>query len=110
MQAISEAKRNYGHEAGWRYDRNIGDPKVLSSVLSEAGFDGEALIAATQDQQVKDQLRKNTERAIAARLCGVPSYQVNDGSVVWGQDRLNIIADMLCGWEDHLKPTSSSKL
>ncbi|KAJ7392756.1 hypothetical protein OS493_010411 [Desmophyllum pertusum] len=154
MQAISEAKRNYGrkdlldwaecrgvefqftstfplrtilplrvslvnlddrlrqtiYEAGWRYDRNIGDPKVLSSVLSEAGFDGEALIAATQDQQVKDQLRKNTERAIAAGLCGVPSYQVNDGSVVWGQDRLNIIADMLCGWEDHLKPTSSSKL
>jgi len=37
-------------------------PQVLSSVLSEAGFDGEALIAATQDQQIKDQLRINTER------------------------------------------------
>lgn len=50
-------------------------------------------------------------RAVAAGLCGVPSYQVNNGSVVWGQDRLNIIADMLCGLEDHLKPTiSSSKL
>ena len=47
-------------------------------------------------------------RAFAAGLCGVPSYQVNNGSVVWGQDRLNIIADMLCGWEDHLKPTTSS--
>ena len=36
--------------------------QVLSSVLSEAGFDSEALIAATKDQKVKDQLRKNTER------------------------------------------------
>lgn len=99
------------YEAGWRHDRNIGDPQVLSSVLSEAGFDGEALVAATQNQQIKDQLRMNTERAVAAGLCGVPSYQVNNGSVVWGQDRLNIIADMLCGLEDHLKPTiSSSKL
>lgn len=98
------------YEAGWRYDRDIGDPKVLSSVLTEAGFDGEALTAATQDQQIKDQLRKNTDRAFATGLCGVPSYQVNNGSVLWGQDRLNVIADLLCGWEDHLKPTNHSKL
>ncbi|XP_078380491.1 uncharacterized protein LOC144663421 [Oculina patagonica] len=98
------------YEASWRYDKNVGDPQVLSSVLSEAGFDGEALVAATQDKQIKDQLRKNTERAFAAGLCGVPSYQVNDGSVVWGQDRLNIVADMLCGWEDHLKTPTNSKL
>ena len=34
-----------------------------------------------------------------AGLCGVPSYQVNDGTVVWGQDRQNIVADFLMGWE-----------
>lgn len=96
------------YEAGWKYDKDIGDPQVLSSVLSEAGFDSEALIAATKDQKVKDQLRKNTERAFAAGLCGLPSYQVNNGSVIWGQDRLNIVADLLCGWEDHLKPHSTS--
>ena len=50
-------------------------------------------------------------RAFEAGLCGVPSYQVNDGSVIWGQDRLNIVADLLCGWEDHLKPIgNNSKL
>ena len=37
-------------------------PQVLSAVLSDAGFDGKSLIGATQDQKVKDQLRKNTER------------------------------------------------
>lgn len=36
--------------------------QVLSAVLSEAGFDGKSLIASAQDQRVKDQLRKNTER------------------------------------------------
>ena len=46
-------------------------------------------------------------RAFAAGLCGVPSYQVNDGSVLWGQDRLNIVADLLCGWKDNLKHASS---
>ncbi|XP_073256647.1 uncharacterized protein [Porites lutea] len=99
------------YEAAWKHDKDIGDPQVLSSVLSDAGFDSKTLIAATQDQQVKDRLRKNTERAFEAGLCGVPSYQVNDGSVIWGQDRLNIVADLLCGWEDHLKPIgSNSKL
>ena len=36
-------------------------PLVLSSVLSDAGFDSKSLIAViavTQDQKVKDQLRK----------------------------------------------------
>lgn len=99
------------YEASWKHDKDIGNPEVLSSILSDAGFDSKALIAAAQDQKVKDQLRKNTERAFAAGLCGVPSYQVNDGSVVWGQDRLNIVADLLCGWEDHFKPHgNSSKL
>ncbi|XP_068686388.1 uncharacterized protein [Montipora foliosa] len=100
------------YEAGWKYDKNIGDPQVLTSVLSDAGFDGEALILAAQNKEVKDQLHKNTDRAFAAGLCGVPSYQVNDGSVLWGQDRLNIVADLLCGWEDHLKnlQTVTSKL
>lgn len=95
------------YEAGWKYDRNIGDPQVLTSVVSEAGFGGKSLIQAAKNQEVKDQLRKNTERAFAAGLCGVPSYQVNSGSVLWGQDRLNIVADLLCGWKDNLKHSSS---
>lgn len=37
-------------------------------------------------------------RAEEAGLCGVPSFQVNDSSeIVWGQDRLNVVADYICG-------------
>ena len=33
-------------------------------------------------------------------MCGVPSFQVNGGDVIWGQDRLNIVQDVLCGWDE----------
>ncbi|XP_048588563.1 uncharacterized protein LOC5511679 [Nematostella vectensis] len=100
------------YEAAWRYDKNIGDEQVVREILTNAGYDARALIAATKSPMVKDQLKANTERAIAAGACGVPSYQVNDGPVLWGQDRLNIVADMLCGWQDQPQQDNgpSSKL
>lgn len=47
-------------------------------------------------------------RAVEEGLCGVPSFQVNGGEVVWGQDKLNVVADMLCGWQPYY--TSTAKL
>lgn len=43
-------------------------------------------------------------RALTAGAFGVPAFQVNDGPLIFGQDRLNVVADLLCGW------TCSSKL
>jgi 2-hydroxychromene-2-carboxylate isomerase len=72
----------------------------LLSVLNDAGLDGHALMRDASREEVKEQLRKNTQRAQQAGVCGVPSFQINDGAVVWGQDRLNIVEDLLCGWKD----------
>lgn len=33
-------------------------------------------------------------------LCGVPTFQVNGSRPIWGQDRLHVVADMLCGWKE----------
>ena len=53
-------------------------------------------------------------RAVSLGICGVPSFQVDDQPLIWGQDRLNIIADELCGWQDNveevLKSIPDSKL
>lgn len=47
-------------------------------------------------------------RAVSAGVCGVPSYQVNEGpTIIWGQDRLNVVADMLCGWNEPDVPTAN---
>ena len=42
-------------------------------------------------------------RAMENGVCGVPSFIVDNGPLVWGQDRLNVVQDMLCGWKqtDH---------
>jgi 2-hydroxychromene-2-carboxylate isomerase len=92
------------YSAAWRDDKNIGDPEVLAAVLASAGFDAKALIAAADTAEVKDTLRRNTEAAIAAGMCGVPTYRLTDVAgndvIVWGQDRLNVVADYVHGWVD----------
>jgi len=88
------------YDAAWTKDIDIGEEKELENIIKNAGFDAPQLFNSSKDQSVKDKLRENTESAIALGCCGVPSFQVDDQPVVWGQDRLNIIADELCGWKD----------
>ncbi|XP_062521213.1 uncharacterized protein LOC134196160 [Corticium candelabrum] len=105
----SDKLRDAIYQAAWADDKNIADVKVLTSVLESAGFDGQHLISVAGRADVKEQLKINTSRAVAAGACGVPSYMVNDGpTVIWGQDRLNVVADMLCGWKD--EDISTAKL
>jgi 2-hydroxychromene-2-carboxylate isomerase len=45
-------------------------------------------------------LRENTNRAKEAGACGVPSFQINGGEIIWGQDKLDVVADILAGWKE----------
>ena len=47
-------------------------------------------------------------RAVSEGVCGVPTFRVNDGPLPWGQDRLHVVADMLCGRKE--EEVLSSKL
>jgi len=76
------------YRAAWVDGLNIGDDTVLQAVLDNAGFDGNSLIEATQDQAIKNILRANTEEAAQRGACGVPTVAVND-ELFWGQDRLH---------------------
>eukprot|EP00731_Ephydatia_muelleri_P032388 Em0023g895a len=87
------------YKAAWQRKKDIGNEEVLRGVLQEEGFAAESLLAAANTDEIKQQLQASTQRAITAGLCGVPSFQVNHGPVVWGQDRMHVVADMLCGWE-----------
>lgn len=89
------------YRAAWAEDRNIGDPAELVAVLNEAGFEGPALLAGTQDPSIKAALRANTERAVAAGVCGVPTCQVG-GMLFWGQDRLEQVRQAVRGWRGPL--------
>ena len=86
------------YRAAWAEDRNIGDPEVLVQVLDAHGFDGQALLAGTADPAVKARLRANTERAVAAGICGVPTFVIDGEVLFWGQDRLDQVELALRGW------------
>ena len=75
------------YRALWAEDRDIADPAVVRAVLDEAGLDGGALIAGTEDPAVKASLRQNNADAEALGVCGVPTFRVGE-ALYWGQDRL----------------------
>ena len=75
--------------AYWVEDRDIADPAVLAEL---------GPLDAAEAPTVKLALRKNTDEAIAAGVCGVPSFRVRQ-HLFWGQDRLPLVARALAGWE-----------
>ena len=90
------------YEAAWVDDLDISDGEVLIEVLDEAGFDGTALLRGTQEAHIKAQLRANTDEARALGACGAPTFIVERAGLepvmLWGQDRLPMVADLLAGW------------
>ncbi|MEM7687444.1 MAG: 2-hydroxychromene-2-carboxylate isomerase [Pseudomonadota bacterium] len=72
--------------AMWREPKNMADPEVIGAVLTEAGFDAAALAAKTQDQDIKDQLKANTEYAVSKGAFGAPTFLVGE-EMFFGQDR-----------------------
>lgn len=71
----------------WEEGLNMGDADVIAAHLSANGFDGPALIAASQDQAIKDALSANTAAAVARGVFGIPSFFVGD-ELFFGKERL----------------------
>lgn len=122
--------------AAWSENRPISDPKVLAQVLNAAGFAGDKLLldvtsgekaevsillssflpspydklTTYPQQSVKARLKANNDEAIKLGICGAPTYQIGD-NLVWGQDRLNVVQDLVLGWrpeKSKLKASVSS--
>ena len=69
---------------------NIDDPAVLRTIAATCDLDGDALIKATAEQAIKDQLRANTEEAIARGAYGSPTMLI-DQSLYFGNDQLPLV-------------------
>jgi 2-hydroxychromene-2-carboxylate isomerase len=77
--------------AYWVDDRDISDGNVLREFSALPG-------EAVETPAIKAALRANTDEAIAAGVCGVPSFKVRE-HLFWGQDRLDLVARTLAGWD-----------
>ncbi|MEM6788277.1 MAG: 2-hydroxychromene-2-carboxylate isomerase [Myxococcota bacterium] len=90
--------------AYWSQDQDINDDAVLKGIADDLDLDGGALLAGTQNPEVKDRLRAHTDAAVAAGVPGAPSFLVrrspddSDGMLFWGQDRFELIGRALGGW------------
>ena len=70
----------------WMSGRNATDPGRFSALCRECGASPEAL----SREEIKAELRKNTEGAAARGVFGVPSF-VADGEVFWGADAIGFL-------------------
>jgi len=76
--------------AYWVEGDDLSDSKVIESALTKAGLDGKRLIACVQEQEIKDELRKNTDLAPSCGVFGVPMIFVGELRV-WGNDRIEFV-------------------
>lgn len=77
-------------QAMWVDGENMGDPERIIAVLQAAGLDSDAIVAASQEPEVKAQLITNTEAAVERGVFGVPTLFMGD-AMYFGQDRLHFI-------------------
>ncbi len=67
--------------------RDMSKIEAVAEIGETLGIIPEVMIAAVQDQAVKDKLKDETEKAIALGIFGSPFFVV-DGEHFWGADRL----------------------
>jgi 2-hydroxychromene-2-carboxylate isomerase len=82
------------YRAVWAEAQDLGDDTVLHKILEKAGVPAAQLIAKTETQEVKDQLRRNTENAVERRVFGAPTFFVGD-EMFWGNDRMDFVEEAL---------------
>jgi 2-hydroxychromene-2-carboxylate isomerase len=78
----------------WEDGQKMDDPEVVKAVLDKAGLDGGAILAKTQEADVKAALVANTDAAVARGAFGIPTVYVGD-QMFFGKERLYQIDELL---------------
>jgi 2-hydroxychromene-2-carboxylate isomerase len=76
--------------AVWSEGRNLGREEALREMLESAGIDP----ASIDGDEIKNELRANTDQAVTRGAFGAPTFFVN-GDMFWGNDRLDFVEDAL---------------
>jgi 2-hydroxychromene-2-carboxylate isomerase len=84
--------------AVWQKKRDISRKESVAALATELGFPD--IAAALDDEDVKTELRANTDDAIRRGAFGVPTFFVG-AELYWGHDRMYQVAKAagLASWE-----------
>lgn len=86
----------FGHM--WEQGLKMDEPEVIRAALDAANLDGARILARTQDQEVKDKLRTNTEASVARGTFGAPTFFVGD-EIFFGKDKLRDVEEEIDGFK-----------
>ncbi len=78
----------------WESPKNMSDPDIFVAALKASGFNGQAILEATQDPDVKAALVANTEDAVERGAFGIPTFYVGD-KMFFGKERLGQVEDAI---------------
>jgi 2-hydroxychromene-2-carboxylate isomerase len=79
-------------DAIFQHGLDVADPKVIERLATELGINDPA--RTLNEPGVKQQLRQNTEWAIAQGIFGVPTFLIAD-ELFWGHDSFDMVLDYL---------------
>ena len=74
----------------WKDNVDISDKKILSKIIKLTKLDEKEFFEKTQDEKIKNELKKLTEDAFQKDVFGAPTFVVNN-KIFWGQDRLEFV-------------------
>jgi 2-hydroxychromene-2-carboxylate isomerase len=78
-------------ETYWGADQDISQDAVLREICGRVGLDADALLAAQAADDVKAQLRANTDEVMARGGFGSPTIFVGGTDMYFGNDRLPLV-------------------
>jgi 2-hydroxychromene-2-carboxylate isomerase len=78
----------------WVNDLDIQDPKVMVQVANESGLKGDALLEKSHDAAIQTDIDRLTHEAVERQVFGTPFFFYRD-EPFWGQDRLEMLEDMI---------------
>ncbi len=74
----------------WCDDLDITTDPVIAAAARSANLDADAIVAAIDAPETKDQLRATTEEAVKRGAFGAPAMFVGD-ALFWGNDRIPLL-------------------
>lgn len=76
----------------WEDPKKMDDADVIRAALTHSGLDADGILARIGDQDVKDELLRNTEASVARGNFGSPTFFVGD-EMFFGKDRLRDVEE-----------------
>jgi 2-hydroxychromene-2-carboxylate isomerase len=76
----------------WGKGLNLGDAEVFAGVLEASKLPAAEILRASETDEVKDRLRRNTDDAVARGMFGAPAFFVGP-EMFWGNDRLDWVEE-----------------